>query len=98
MEPKEVNHEELNEVLSQMKGKLIHANKGVTAYKLLICFSSFDENTFKYCVEYLRENCNLTNKALNTLDEQEHNYNEIRDKYRLNNGLNRLKTYLKQFD
>ena len=91
-----INKEELNEVLEQLKDKLIHANRGVTCYKLLICFSSFDENTYRYCVDYLRNNCILTNKALNCLDEQENNYDEIRDKYRLNNGLARLKTYLKQ--
>ena len=88
---KEVNKEELDETLKQLKGKLIHANKGLTCYKLLICFSSFDEDTFKYCINYLRDNCNLTNKALNCLDEEEHNYNEIRDINEYKNWYRRIR-------
>ena len=94
---KDVDDSKLDEVLNKFNGVTIHGHKNLTAFRLLMAFSAFNDETYKYCIDYVLKNCDCTPNAKSVFDEYYDQAETIRSKYQCYNGLKRLEKIISTY-
>ena len=62
-----------------------------------MAFSAFNDETYKYCIDYVLKNCDCTPNAKSVFDEYYDQAETIRSKYQCYNGLKRLEKIISTY-
>ena len=85
------------DILDEFVGETIHGNTYMTAFKLLLALACFNNDDYYNSIQFIKQNCKVTEKAESTLNKYEDDIESIRDSqyFHKYNGNVMLKKLLK---
>ena len=89
-----VDKSKLDQLLSKFKYGKIHRFKKISAFSIMCCIASFDDDTYKYCLNYFDENKCRTDNAIEKF--KTFDLNEFREKHPCHNPMKSLETLSKK--
>ena len=90
----EIDKNKLDELLAKFKNQKIHRFKKISSFSIMCCIASFDDETYKYCLDYFKNNDCCTSNALDKFET--YDLNIFREQHPCYNPLKCLETLSKK--